>query len=124
MAERLEAAVGIHRQLALEIEESVHHVLPCGPARTEAEILVEHQLGRSEAIVHFGHADLLARIRDARLRVRVLRSRDDFAEGGEVVVLCQRSLRWSRDERKRLYIDWVLAVFFPFFVAYDDSRPR
>src|SRR5712692_3109914 len=42
MAERLEPAIRIDRQLAVEIEESVHHVLPCGPARAEAEILVQH----------------------------------------------------------------------------------
>src|SRR5271163_3290029 len=62
MPERLEAAVRIYRQLAFEVEEPIHDVLPCCPARAEAEILVEHELGRREAVVNLGHADLLARI--------------------------------------------------------------
>src|ERR1700683_3204415 len=110
LPERLEAAVGIDRQLTFEVEEPVHHVLPCGPARTEAEILVEHELGRREAIVNFGHADLLARIRNARLRVSVFGCGDDFAEAREIVILRQRPFGRTRDERERLDVDGTLAV--------------
>src|SRR5436853_284680 len=39
MAERLEAAVGVHRQLALEVEGACEYLLPRGAARGEAEVL-------------------------------------------------------------------------------------
>src|SRR4029453_12180033 len=50
--ERLEAAVGIHRQLAVQIERAGQHVLPRRAATGEPEILHQHELGRREAIVH------------------------------------------------------------------------
>src|ERR1700722_10643008 len=120
MAERLEAAIRIDWQLAFEVEETVHHVLPCGPARAEAEILAEHELGRREAIVNLGHTDLLARIGYARLRVGVLGGGDDFAEGGEIVILRQGTFGRTRDERERLYIDGILAVLVSVLGADDN----
>src|SRR5712664_334604 len=59
VAERLEAAVGIHRQLAVEIERAGQHVLPGRAAGGEAEVFHQHQLGRREAVVHLGHGQLL-----------------------------------------------------------------
>src|SRR5262247_1501339 len=53
MAERLQAAVGIHRQLAVQIERPRQHVLPRRAAAGEAEIFHQHQLGRGEAVVNF-----------------------------------------------------------------------
>src|SRR5919108_2533497 len=48
MAERLEPAVGIHGQLALEIERAREDFLPRGAARREPEVLHQDQLGRRE----------------------------------------------------------------------------
>src|SRR5258708_7583616 len=42
VAERLEPAIGVDGESAVEIEETVHHVLPRRAARAEAEILAEH----------------------------------------------------------------------------------
>ena len=58
VAEALQAAVGVHRQVALEVEGAVEHFLPGGAALGEAEVLVDEQLGRREAVVHLGHRDL------------------------------------------------------------------
>src|SRR5215813_2368040 len=45
MAERLEPAVGVHGQLAVEVERPGQHVLPGGAAAGEPEVLHQHQLG-------------------------------------------------------------------------------
>src|SRR5688500_636667 len=51
MAERLEPAVGVHGQLALEVEGAREHLLPSGAAGGEAQIFHQHELGRGEAVV-------------------------------------------------------------------------
>src|SRR5688500_12054181 len=43
VAERLEAAVRIHGQLAVEVERPRQHVLPGGAAAREPEVLHQHQ---------------------------------------------------------------------------------
>src|SRR6266436_8597477 len=98
MAERLQSSIGIHRKTALELEEALEHILPGGAALAETEILVEHQLGRSEAVMHFRHAHLLARIGDARLRVSVACGGYDFGKSGEVILRRERSLGRSGHE--------------------------
>src|SRR5262249_49609493 len=65
--ERLETTVRVHRQLAFELEVAVEHVAPGGAARAEAEVLIEDELGRREAVVDLRHADLAAWIRDPGL---------------------------------------------------------
>src|SRR5688572_17742128 len=45
MAERLQPAVGIHGQLAVEVVGAGQHFLPGGAARGEAEVFHQHQLG-------------------------------------------------------------------------------
>src|SRR6187401_1967317 len=44
VAEGLQPAVRVHRQLALEVEGAVQHLLPRGAALREAEVLHQHQL--------------------------------------------------------------------------------
>src|SRR5689334_1547091 len=61
VAKRLEAAVRVHGQLAVEIEGAGEHFLPAGAARREAEVLHEDELRRREAVVDLGHGQLLAR---------------------------------------------------------------
>src|SRR5262247_574231 len=51
--ERLQAAVRIHRQLAVQVERPRQHVLPRRAAAGETEIFHQHQLGRREAVVNF-----------------------------------------------------------------------
>ena len=47
VAEALEPAVGIHRLRAVAVEAAVEHVLPALPARREAHVLHQDQLGRA-----------------------------------------------------------------------------
>src|SRR4029077_4252969 len=61
VAEGLEPAVRIHRELALEVEGAVEHFLPRGTPLSEAEVLHQHQFGGREAVVHLGHRQLGAR---------------------------------------------------------------
>src|ERR671923_758308 len=62
MAERLEAAVGIHGQLAVAVERPRQHFLPGSAAGGEAKVFHQHQLGRREAVVDLRHGQLLARV--------------------------------------------------------------
>jgi hypothetical protein len=75
MPERLQAAVGVDRDLAREVEAALQHLLPRAAPFGEAEVLVDEQLGGREAVVHLGHRDRIARDADARLRIRILRRR-------------------------------------------------
>src|SRR5687767_2597454 len=52
MAERLQPAVRVDGQLALEVEGPRQHFLPAGAARREPEVFHQDQLGGREAIVH------------------------------------------------------------------------
>src|SRR5438270_7254774 len=81
VAERLQPAVGVHRQLAVEVEDAGQHVLPGGAAAGEAEVLHQHQLGRREAVVHLGHRQLLPGLLDAGLGEGVGGRRADLREG-------------------------------------------
>ena len=72
MAEGLQPAVGVHRQLAVERERAARDVLLRRALLAEAEVLVGEQLGEREAVVHLGDVDLLPRVRDAGLRVDLL----------------------------------------------------
>ena len=59
MAEGLEPAVGVHRQLAAELERAARDVLLRRALLAEAEVLVGEQLGQREAVVHLRDVDLL-----------------------------------------------------------------
>src|SRR5438132_8171734 len=87
VAERLQPAVGIDRELAVEIVGAGQHVLPRGAATGELEILHQHQLGRREAVVHLGHGQFLARVLDAGLGVGVGGGGHDLGAGRVVVAL-------------------------------------
>ena len=63
VAERLEAAVGVHGQVAGEVEGAGLDLLPRGAPLAEAEVLHEHELGGREAVVHLRHGQLGARVR-------------------------------------------------------------
>ena len=58
VAEGLEAAVGVHRQVAGEVEGARLDLLPRRAPLAEPEVLHEHQLGGREAVVHLGHGQL------------------------------------------------------------------
>ena len=122
MAEALQAAVGVDRLVAVQVEAAVHRVLPGLAARREPEVLHQNQLGRREAVVDFGHADLLARILDARLNVGVPRALDDLGERREVVVLALGALGGAGHERQRLDEDRVVVVLVSVLGAADDRR--
>ena len=47
VAEALQAAVGVHRQVAVEVERAGQHLLPRRAPLGEAEVLHEHELGRA-----------------------------------------------------------------------------
>ena len=73
VAEGLEPAVGVHREVAVEVEGAGLDLLPRRAPLAEAEVLHQHQLGGREAVVHLGHGQLGPRVGDAGLRVGVLR---------------------------------------------------
>jgi len=65
MAEGLRPAVGLTRWSPSRTKRPSIVSLQAWP-RGEPDVLYQHQLGRREAVVDFGHADLLARVLDAR----------------------------------------------------------
>jgi hypothetical protein len=122
VAEALESAVGIHRLGSVTIEAAGEHVLPPLPARREAHVFHQHQLGRREAVVDLGHAHFRARVLHAGLLVRVLRAGDDLREGREVVVLAVEALGRTGGERQRLQEDRMLRVLVRVLGAAEDRR--
>src|SRR5262249_1634832 len=122
VTEALETAVGIHRLRAVAVEAAVEHVLPRLPARREAHVLHQHELGRREAIVHLGHADLAAWILDPGLLVRVLGAGDHLGEGREVVVLAVVALGGPGGEGQRLDEDRVLRILVRVLGPAEDRR--
>src|SRR2546428_5015445 len=122
VAEGLETTVGVDRQLAVERKCAAADVLLGGALLAEAEVLVGEHLGQREAVVHLGDVDLLPRIGDTGLRVRlpgrvlrrlpaqevevgvllrVGRERDrDRADEDEVVAMPLRQLAPGEDRRR------------------------
>ena len=124
MAERLQAAVGIDRDLAAELEGALQHLLPRGAPLGEAEVLVDEQLGRREAVVHLGHGDLAARVGDARLRIRVLRGCVDLGEPRVVVRGIGVARAVAGDERQRLDVERLVGEAVRVLGPHDDRRRR
>ena len=86
VTERLQPTVGVHRQLAVEVERPGEDLLPGEAPLGEPEVLHQHQLGRREAVVDLGHRQLGAGIVDAGLGVGVLGRAHDLGEAS-----CSRS---------------------------------
>src|SRR5262249_26797566 len=124
VTERLQTAVGIHGQLAVEVERAGEHFLPAGSARREAEVFHEDELGRREAVVDLGHGELLARILDPRLSVGVRGGGDDLVERRVVVVGVDRAGRGPRDEGQRLDVQRLVRVAMRVLRADDDGGRR
>src|SRR5215470_8413920 len=124
VTERLQAAVRIHSQFAIEVERAGEHFLPAGAARREAEVLHEDELGRREAVVDLGHGELLARILDPGLRVRVRGGGNDLVERRVVVVGVDRAGGGPRDEGQRLDVQRLVRVAMRVLRADDDGGGR
>ena len=105
MAEALEAAVGVDRELAVEVEGAGQHLLPGRAPRREAEVLHEHELGRGEAVVHLGQGQLVARVGDARLAVGVLGGAGALGEPGVVVAGVAEPRTAPGDEGQGLQVE-------------------
>src|SRR5437660_10321119 len=99
MSERIQTAIGIDRQFAFEVEETLEHIVPRSAPRAEPQVFVQDEFGRGEAIMHLGKTYLFARIGNTCLRVRVARGGNNFGEGGEVILLGEWTFRRSGDER-------------------------
>src|SRR5262249_14181235 len=69
MAEGLEAAVGVHREVAAELEGAALHVVLGRALLAEAQVLVGEELGQREAVMDLRDVNLLSRVGDAGLRV-------------------------------------------------------
>src|SRR2546429_2662935 len=121
--EALQAAVRVHRDLAVEVERAGEDLLPRRAPLREPEILHDQQLGRREAVVHFRHSDLAARVGDAGLRVGVGRGRLDLGEGRVVVVGVGVAAAIPGDERQRLDVQRRVRVLVRVLGA-DDDRSR
>ena len=77
-----------------------------------------------EAVVHLGHRDLLARVGDAGLRVRVASGRRDLGERRVVVVGVGVARAVAGDERQRLDVDRLVRVLLRVFGPHDDRGGR
>ena len=97
VAEGLQAAVGIDRQLTVAVERARQHLLPRRAPLGEAQVLHEDELGRREAVVHLGHGQLRPGVGDAGLRVGVGGRAHDLLEGRVVVARG----RWGRRRGRR-----------------------
>ena len=124
MAEGLEAAVGVDRQLAVEVEHAGFGVLPRLAPSREAEVLHQDQLGRREAVVDLGHGQLTARVGDAGLGVRVLGGPLALVEVRVVVVRVQQAGRVAGDEAQRLHVERLVGVVVRVLGAHDDGARR
>ena len=124
MTERLQPAVRVDRQVAVEVEAARQDVLPALPALGEAEILHQHQFGRCEAVVDLGHREFLARIGDPGLLIGVLGRRDDLRKGGEVVRRIGDAFRRARGEREAFDVQRLVGVAMGVFGAHHDRRRR
>jgi len=123
MAKGLQATIGVDRQLPVEIEDAVEHVLVAAPALGEPEVLHQHELGGGEAVMYLGHRDLRAGIADAGLAVGVLGAAHDLGEGRVVIAGVQRAFGGARRERQRLHVDRAVGVAMGVFGS-DDERGR
>ena len=121
MPEALEPTIRIDRLITLEIEATVHGVLPGFASLGETEIFHQHQFGRRETVVNLGHRDLLASVGDAGLTVGILGTLHHLGEGREVVVLSLGTLGGTGDKRQCLDEDRVIAVLVSVFRATDDG---
>ena len=89
MAEALETAVGVHRQIALQRKRAVSDVGAGLTPGAEAQVLHDDQLGDGEAIVDHRHVDFGAGIGDAGLFVSGLARAHGFREIREVPVVAE-----------------------------------
>ncbi len=108
--EALEAPVGVHRELAVELERAGELLLPGATPLAEAEILHQHELGRRETVVHLRHRQLGARVGDAGLAVGLLRGEHHLGERRVVVVGVAHTAAVPDDERECLHVERVLGV--------------
>ena len=92
--EALQTAVGVHGQLALQRERAGLDVFLDLAPRAELQVFHDGELGDGEAVMHLGHADLLARVLDAGLLVGGDAAAVGLLHVGEVVIwLSQPSRR-------------------------------
>ena len=124
MAEGLEPAVGVDREVAVAVEGALEHLLPCRAALGEAEVLHEHELGGREAVVHLGHGQLGAGLGDPRLRVGVFGGAHDLLERRVVVGGVDRAGGRAGHEGKRLHVERVVAVAVGVGRPADHRRRR
>ena len=110
VAEGLQAAVGVHRQLPVEVEPAGEELLAGGAPVGEAEVLDEDELRRREAVVHLGEGELAARVGDAGLRVGVSGGGDDLGERRVVVAGVERARAVAGDERQALHVQRRVGV--------------
>ena len=87
MAETLEAAVDLARDLTCGIEIAVQHRLPCFTFISQTQIFHGHQFRNAEAVMHLGGADFPAWILDAGLLIGPLGGDAGGFEMGAVPVV-------------------------------------
>ena len=84
MAKAFQSAVHLAGDLAVKIVESVHDVLYDPTFGRQVQVLHGNHLGDGKAVVHFAHADILARVFDAGLFIGIGRGNACGHEVGAV----------------------------------------
>ena len=123
MPETLQPAVGIHRQVAFQPEGPVGDIGAGLPARAEAQILHNNQLGDGEAVVHHRQVNFGAGVGDAGFIVCGAAGADGFREVGKVPVVPQYAESAHRQPQP-LDQDVVVAQRAGNLRRGDDGRRR
>ena len=92
VAEALETAVGIHRQLPLQAECASSDVLGGFPSGAELKVLHYNELGDGETIVNDSEVDLLTRVLDSRIVIGHLGRSYILLEVDEVIPVLELPL--------------------------------
>src|ERR1700733_1501211 len=120
MPETLKPTIGVDGELANELEGAVEHFLPGRAAFGESKVLHEHQLGWGKAVVHLGERQLVARVGDPRLAVRVARRRFALGKVGVVVVRVDQAGAAASYERQTLDVYGLVGIAVSILGAHKD----
>src|SRR5450759_1397899 len=106
--EALQPAVRLARYLPVQVEEAREDIVGRGPWGRDVQVLHRRELGDREAVVDLHHADLFARVLDARFVVCPCGGRAR-GEHARAVPVCEERLFARRDRYLQgLYLDEVL----------------
>jgi len=80
MAKGFQPAVGIYRQLSVQLEDPIVDKLLGLSSRAEAQVFIDDQFRNREAVVDFGEVQFFQRVFDSGLLIGTLGGRDICGE--------------------------------------------